>query len=111
MLETTTEAYVTLRILAHEIEESAQDMELKDAPEEAVESFLTAKAVLLGMELCLVNRDWVENIVRLIAEDVDSYENAISQVTDMISHLEGMLEHSRWVEENYNSEDEDDIGK
>ena len=111
MLETTTEAYTTLRILAHEIEQSAQYVEIEDASSEAMESFLTAKAVLLGMELCLVNRDWVENIVRLIAEDVDSYENAISQVTDMISHLEGMLEHSRWVEENYNSEDEDDIGK
>jgi len=104
MLETTSDAYVTLRFLAHEIGQLAPVDELKDASEEAVESFLTAKAVLLGMELCLVNRDWVENIVRLIAEDVDSYENAISQVTGMISHLEEMLE-------NYKLEEENDIGE
>ena len=101
MLETTTEAYVTLRILAHEIEESAQDMELKDAPEEAVESFLTAKAVLLGMELCLVEREWAEGLVRLVAEDVDSYENALSQVKELVVNLERKLENYNILEDEY----------
>ncbi len=101
MLETTADAYITLRLLAHEVEQSAQDTELKDASEEAVESFLTAKAILLGMELCLVEREWVENIVRLIAEDVDSYENALSQVEGLISNLDRKLENYNILEDRY----------
>lgn len=105
MLETTADAYITLRLLAYEVEQSAFVDELKGASEEAVESFLTAKAVLLGMELCLVNRDWVENIVRLIAEDVDSYENALSQVEGLVSNLDRKLENYNILEDRY------DIGK
>ena len=101
MLETTSDAYITLRLLAHEVEQSAQDVEIEGASEEAVGSFLTAKAILLGMELCLVEREWVESLVRLVADDVDSYENALSQVEGLVSNLDRKLENYNILEDRY----------
>ena len=101
MLETTADAYITLRLLAYEVEQSAQDEELKVASKDSVESFLTAKAILLGMELCLVEREWAESLVRLVAEDVDCYENALSQVEGLVSNLDRRLENYNILEDEY----------